>query len=71
MSSPGKMMIMAGVILILAGLLVLLFGRLGLGRIPGDIVIRKENFVFFFPLATMLILSAVLTLLLYLFRRFF
>lgn len=54
----------------LAGLVFLLMGKLGLGRLPGDIVIRRENLTIFFPVATMIVISIVLTVLLNLFRRF-
>jgi len=44
-------------------------GRLGLGKLPGDIVYRRGNFSFYFPLMTSILLSVVLSLLLWLFRR--
>ena len=61
-----KFLITAGIILLVAGLLWPLIAKLGpylnLGRLPGDIVIRREGFSFFFPVTTMIIVSIVLTL---------
>ncbi len=69
LESLGKILLGLGGIMVATGLLLLLAGRLGLGRLPGDIVIRGENYVFYFPLATMIGISIVLTLLLRLFKR--
>ena len=69
LESLGKMLLVLGGIILAAGLLFLLAGRLGLGRLPGDIVIRGENYVFYFPLVTMIIISVVLTLIFNLLRR--
>ncbi len=66
----GKMMIIAGIVLVFFGVLVILAGKLPwLGRLPGDIVVERDNFRFYFPLATSIILSIVLSILLWLFRR--
>ncbi len=69
--SIGKTLIFLGAILILIGLLVTVGERLPLriGRLPGDIVIRGKNSVFYFPLATCVLLSVVLSLVLWLFSR--
>jgi len=64
-----RILIVAGIILLVAGLLWPLLARLGLGRLPGDIVIQRQNFRFYFPLVTSLVVSVVLTLLFWLFRR--
>ncbi len=69
MSDFGKMLALAGVALIAAGLLLWWGGRLGLGRLPGDIRVEHGNFRLYLPLATCLLLSAVLTLVLWLLRR--
>ena len=61
-------MVLGGVLL-LAGLALTAFGRLGLGRLPGDLVYRRGNFTFYFPIVTSILLSIVLSLLLWLFRR--
>lgn len=57
-----KFLITAGIILLVAGLLWPVISKLGLGRLPGDIVIRREGFSFYFPITTMVIVSIVLTL---------
>ncbi|RMF31561.1 MAG: DUF2905 domain-containing protein [Bacteroidetes bacterium] len=69
----GKLLMGLGLFLLLAGALLYFFsGKLDwLGRLPGDIRIERENFRFYFPLTTMLLLSLVLSLLLHLIRRFF
>ncbi|REK67226.1 MULTISPECIES: DUF2905 domain-containing protein [Cohnella] len=65
----AKLLIGSGIVLIVAGLLWMLLGRfIHLGRLPGDIVVEKENFKFYFPLATCILLSAALSLIAYLFR---
>ncbi len=69
LESFGKLLLVGGVLLAAAGLLLLLFGRLGIGRLPGDIFIQRENVSFYFPLATMLLVSIILTIILNLFRR--
>jgi len=64
------MLIVFGVVMVAAGVVLSLAGRLPwLGRLPGDIYIKREHVTFYFPLATSLLVSVVLTLLLYLFRR--
>ncbi|MCX7989289.1 MAG: DUF2905 domain-containing protein [Aquificaceae bacterium] len=75
MNELGKVLLLIGFFLVFLGLLLTFFEKLpfGLGRLPGDIVIRKEGFTLYFPLATSLILSlllsALLTLLLSLLKR--
>lgn len=69
--SLGKIIIGVGGFLVLLGIVIYFSGKLlGLGRLPGDILIQRENFTFYFPLATTLLISLVLTLLLNLLRRF-
>ena len=63
-----SLLIAAGLTLLLAGLLWPLLSRY-LGRLPGDIVVRRPGFTLVFPIATSLVLSLLLTLLLWLFRR--
>jgi len=65
----SRILIIAGVILLLAGLAWPVLARLGLGRLPGDIMVERGNFRFYFPLATSLVISVFLTLLFWLFRR--
>ena len=69
LSGLGRLFIWLGLGLLLLGLLFLLLGRIGLGRLPGDLYYRRGNFAFYFPLATSLLLSALLSLLFLLFRR--
>ncbi len=57
-----KFLIIAGVLLLAAGLLWPVLSKLGLGRLPGDIMIRREGLTLYFPLTTMIIVSIVLTL---------
>lgn len=67
--NPAKLLIAFGVILIAVGALLWIAQRLGLGRLPGDIIIQRENFTFAFPLTSCLLISAVLTLILWLISR--
>ncbi|MGD0267009.1 MAG: DUF2905 domain-containing protein [Candidatus Methylomirabilota bacterium] len=70
MDSLGKVLILFGVILALLGGLLLLAGKIPfLGRLPGDIVIRRERWSFYFPLTTSIVISILLTLLFSLFSR--
>lgn len=64
-----KLLIVVGLLLVAAGLLWPWLSRLGLGRLPGDIAIERQNFSFYFPVVTCLAISAVLTLLFWLFRK--
>ena len=70
MESFGKLLIFFGVLLVALGL-IFSFGMKipWLGQLPGDIYIRRENFTFYFPLTTCLLIGLILTLVLYLFRR--
>jgi hypothetical protein len=65
----GRFLIIAGIVLVAAGLLWPWLSRLGLGRLPGDIVVERENFRFYFPVVTSLVVSLGLTLLIWYFRR--
>jgi len=66
----GRFVIITGLILIGLGLILLLSEKLPyIGRLPGDIIIRKKNFTFYFPLMTGLILSLILSLILYIIGR--
>ncbi len=65
----GRLLIVTGVVLALVGLGLVFGGKLGLGHLPGDIIIRRGSTTFYFPLVTMLLLSLVLSLVLGLFRR--
>lgn len=67
--SAGKALIVAGLALVALGVVLVLGRGLGLGRLPGDIALKRGSFRFYFPLATCLVLSLLLTLVLSLFRR--
>jgi Protein of unknown function (DUF2905) len=68
----GKLLLFFGLILVVGGLVLMLFGRMNipLGRLPGDIVYRGKNTTFYFPLATSILLSVALSLVLYVIGRF-
>ncbi|MGB9755417.1 MAG: DUF2905 domain-containing protein [Desulfurella sp.] len=65
MQPIGKFLIFAGALLILFGLFLSFSSKLPLGRLPGDIIIKKGNFAFYFPLATSILLSIILTVIMY------
>lgn len=65
----GKLLLIGGIIIAATGLLFLVFGRIGLGRLPGDIFIQRGNFTFYFPLVTMIVISIILTILVNFIRR--
>jgi len=66
----GKILILLGVFIIVVGLLVFFFDRIPfLGKLPGDIIIRRKNFTIYIPLATMLLMSILLSLLLFFISR--
>jgi hypothetical protein len=60
----GKTLVLIGLIIVFIGLLLVFFEKLpfGLGRLPGDIYIKRDNFVFYFPITTSIIISIVLSL---------
>jgi hypothetical protein len=58
----ARTLIMLGLVILLVGLLWPYLSRIGLGRLPGDIVIERENMTFYFPLMTCLLVSVVLSL---------
>ncbi|HXW48557.1 MAG TPA: DUF2905 domain-containing protein [Xanthobacteraceae bacterium] len=64
-----RVLIGIGVAFLLAGMAWPLFSRIGLGRLPGDIVIQRGNTSFYFPLVTCILISIVLSALMWLFHR--
>ena len=68
----GKVLILIGIIIVLVGVILFFFGdKLSfIGKLPGDIRIEKENFKFYFPITTMLILSILVSVLIKIFQRF-
>ena len=71
MTDLGKFLIVTGLVLLVAGALLMVLGRtnLPLGRLPGDIVYRGKNTTFYFPLATSVVVSVVLSIVLYVIGR--
>ncbi|MEJ2632900.1 MAG: DUF2905 domain-containing protein [Acidihalobacter sp.] len=64
-----RTLVILGLVLIAVGVTWPWISKLGLGRLPGDIVIRREGFTFYFPLTTSVIVSLVVSLLIWLFRK--
>jgi Protein of unknown function (DUF2905) len=71
MAEMGRIIVVLGVALVVIGGIVILLGRTGLplGRLPGDIVYRGKNTTFYFPLATSILISVVLSLVMFLIGR--
>jgi hypothetical protein len=70
MAPLGKLLIVLGVVITLVGVGLLLANKIPyIGRLPGDIYIKKENFSFYFPITTSLLISLILTLIFWIFRR--
>ena len=69
-SDLGRVLILLGLVITLAGVALVFAGRVpGLGRLPGDVQVQRGNWTFYFPLATSLIISVILTLVFALFGR--
>jgi uncharacterized membrane protein len=73
MTDIGKSLIIMGFVIIIVGMVLLFSDKLpfNLGKLPGDISFKKENFSFYFPITTSILISIILSLLFYLFGRFF
>jgi hypothetical protein len=71
MTEMGRMLVMLGVALVVIGGIAMLLGRAGLplGRLPGDILYRGKNTTFYFPLASSILISVVLSIVLFLIGR--
>jgi H+/Cl- antiporter ClcA len=69
----GKYILIAGIFIVVAGALIYFFNDYfkWIGKLPGDIRIEKENFRFYFPLATMIVISIVITIIINIFKRLF
>jgi hypothetical protein len=66
----GRILIVIGVVFVIAGLITMAGGKFfGLGRLPGDIVVRRPNFTFYFPVVTSIVVSVILTLVMWLLNR--
>ncbi len=73
MHQSGKYVIILGILIIGIGLIIYFFGdKLNwLGHLPGDIRVERENFRFYFPITTMILLSALISLIIFLIRKLF
>jgi hypothetical protein len=70
MAGLGKIFIYLGLVLVVIGVVLMLAGKVPwLGRLPGDISVERENFSFYFPLATSILVSVIISLVLYFLRR--
>ena len=70
MPEIGRVLLVVGGVLVVLGLVLTFAGRVPfVGRLPGDVVYRRGNFTFYFPIVTSIVLSLILTALLWLFRR--
>jgi hypothetical protein len=70
MEGLGKTLVLIGIVLVVFGLVFTLGGKIPwLGNLPGDITIQRERFTFYFPLTTCLLVSALISLVVYIFRR--
>ena len=70
MPGLGKSLSVLGLIIVLVGVLLTLAGKIPwIGRLPGDIYIKRENFTFYFPLATSILISLILSFILWLLRK--
>lgn len=70
MGEMAKIIIVIGVVLVLIGLIILFLQKVPfLGKLPGDILIKKENFTFYFPLSTSIVVSIIVCLILYLISK--
>lgn len=66
----GKLLIIIGIIIVCLGIFLVAGGKLNfIGKLPGDIRIERDNFSFFFPLGTCLLISALLSLIFWIFKR--
>ncbi len=65
----GRILMVTGGLIFVLGLLLSLLGRTGLGRLPGDIVVQRGNWTLYFPIVTMILLSLLLSAVLWLLRR--
>jgi len=70
MSDLGRSIIAIGIVLIVAGIILTIAGKVpGMGKLPGDIFIKKENFSFYFPLTTCILLSIIISAFMYFLGR--
>lgn len=66
MGELGKAIITIGIVLVIVGVIITMAGKVpGIGKLPGDIFIKKENFSFYFPLTTCILLSIIISVIMY------
>ena len=66
----GKILIFTGVLILIIGIFLFFWDKIPfIGKLPGDIYIKRKNFTFYFPIVTSIILSIIISLILYLFRK--
>jgi hypothetical protein len=69
-SGIGKVIVVMGLVIVVIGLILMFFNKIPfIGKLPGDIIIKKENFTFYFPIVTSILLSIILSLIFYFLRR--
>jgi len=67
LSYPGKLLVFGGAAFVILGVILLVFDKIPfLGRLPGDIVVKRKNFILYFPIATSILISIVLSVVFYL-----
>jgi len=64
-----KLLVTAGIILLIAGIFWPYLGKIPFGRLPGDIIINRPNFKFYFPITTMAVISIIVSLIIHFFRK--
>ena len=70
MSNTQKILIAAGIIIVIIGFLWPWISKLPIGKLPGDIVVDKPNFKFFFPITSMILISVVISFIIWLIKKF-
>ncbi|MEW6409615.1 MAG: DUF2905 domain-containing protein [Nitrospirota bacterium] len=69
-SGLGKILVIIGMVIVAIGVFFILFNKIPwFGKLPGDIIVQKKNFTFYFPITTSIIISVIITLLLWIFLR--
>ena len=70
MNQMGKILIIIGIVIVIIGLILYFFDKIPfIGKLPGDIIIKKKDFTFYFPIMTSILLSVILTLILFLINK--
>lgn len=70
MGEVGKILIIFGILMVVLGIFLIFWNKIPLiGKLPGDIIIRKKNFVFYFPITTSILISVILSLIFYIIGR--